>query len=217
MKRVIILYMHTKTINLLALAFLALLLSACNTQNAEQANQQPLSKIAVIGDSIGNGYNLATPWPTLVKEKLKVSMFNTSISGKQTGWGLEIIDDILDTHRPSHLLISLGTNDATRGPCDGAAIANLQAMVDIANAKGVTVIVGTVIPNHQSKEADQHAQQINIGILQLSNASIVDVRAKMGDAKSLLADGVHPNQQGQQVIANAFLEQLMSLAKFEEG
>jgi acyl-CoA thioesterase-1 len=209
--------MHTKTINLLALAVLALLLSACNSQNSEQANQQPLSKIAVIGDSIGNGYNLATPWPTLIKEKLKITMFNTSISGKQTGWGLEIIDDMLDTHQPSHLLISLGTNDSARGPFDGAAIANLQAMVDIANAKGVAVIVGTVIPNHQSKQADQHAQQINQGIMQLSKASIVDVRAKMGDAKGLLADGVHPNQQGQQVIANAFLEQLMALEESPEG
>ena len=209
--------MHTKTINLLALAVLALLLSACNSQDSEQANQRPLSKIAVIGDSIGNGYNLATPWPTLIKEKLKITMFNTSISGKQTGWGLEIIDDMLDTHQPSHLLISLGTNDAARGPFDGAAIANLQAMVDIANAKGVAVIVGTVIPNHQSKQADQHAQQINQGIMQLSKASIVDVRAKMGDAEGLLADGVHPNQQGQQVIANAFLEQLMTIEKSPEG
>jgi acyl-CoA thioesterase-1 len=209
--------MYTKTKNLLALAGLALLLSACNSQNSAQLNHQPLSKIAVIGDSIGNGYKLATPWPTLLKEELKVAMFNTSISGKETGWGLEVIEGILDTHQPSHLLISLGTNDAARGPSIEAAIANLQAMVDIANAKGVAVIVGTVIPNHRSKDADQHAQQINQGIFQLSKASIVDVRAQMGDAKGLLADGVHPNQQGQQVIANAFLEQLMTLAKSEEG
>lgn len=209
--------MHTKTINLLILAVLALLLSACNSQNSDQLNHQPLSKIAVIGDSIGNGYNLATPWPTLLKEELNVTMFNTSISGKETGWGLEVIEGILDTHQPSHLLISLGTNDATRSSSIEAAIVNLQAMVYIANAKGVAVIVGTVIPNHRSKEADQHAQQINQGIFQLSNASIVDVRAQMGDAKGLLADGVHPNQQGQRVIANAFLKQLMALKEIQKG
>jgi acyl-CoA thioesterase-1 len=209
--------MHTKTKNLLALAGLALLLSACNSQNSDQLNQQPPPKIAVIGDSIGNGYKLATPWPTLLEEELKVTIFNTSISGKETGWGLDVIEGILDTHKPSHLLISLGTNDATRGPPIEATVANLQEMVNIANAKGVAVMVGTVIPNHRSKKADQHAQQINQGIFQLSNTSIVDVRAQMGDAKGLLADGVHPNQQGQKVIANAFLEQLMTLEKSEEG
>lgn len=213
--------MHTKTNNFLALAFFALLLSlvlsACNSQNSEQLNQQPLTKIAVIGDSIGNGYNLATPWPTLLKEELEITMFNTSISGKETGWGLQVIEGILDTHQPSHLLISLGTNDADRGPSMDETISNLQKMVDIANAKGVAVLVGTVIPNHRSKQADQRGQQINEGIFQLSKASIVGVRAKMGDAKGLLADGVHPNQEGQRAIANAFLEQLITLPKSNKG
>ena len=209
--------MLTKTINLLALALFALLLSACNSQNSDQLNQQPLSKIAVIGDSIGNGYKLATPWPTLLQKELNVTMFNTSISGKETGWGLEVIDGILDTHQPSHLLISLGTNDAAHGPSIEVAISNLEKMVDIANSKGIAVMVGTVIANHRSKQADQRAQQINRGIFKLSKATIVDVRAKMGDAKGLLADGVHPNQQGQRLIANAFLEQLIVLPKPQEG
>lgn len=213
--------MHTKTKKHQAFAFFcflaAVLLSACNSQNSDQLNQQPLSNIAVIGDSIGNGYKIATPWPSLLKEQLHITMFNTSISGKQTGWGLEVIETILDTHKPSHLLISLGTNDAARSLSAEEAISNLQKMVDIAYAKGVAVIVGTVIPNHYSKEADLRALQINEGILRLSKARIVDVRAKMGDASGLLADGVHPNQKGQRVIAEAFLEQLMALPRREEG
>jgi acyl-CoA thioesterase-1 len=199
--------MHLRLTKHLLIFGIFMLMTSCDS--GQKVNKPP-TKIAVIADSIGNGYNLAIPWPTLLQQSLDIPVINTSISGKQTDWGLEVIEDILDTHKPSHLLISLGTNDAAFNPQVSAAVSNLQLMADIANKKSVAVLIGTVIPNLGSDQAEQRAIEINKGIMQMRNITIVDSRARMGDAQNLLADGVHPNQLGQQTIADAFRDVLVA-------
>jgi lysophospholipase L1-like esterase len=189
----------------------AFFLTACgggssDSGNAQQDQPTPVTQsvsVVAIGDSIGTGFGIATPWPVLLGRMLGVPVNNNSISGEQTSYGARIIGDRLDAVQPSHVLILLGTNDAIRGSVDNA-IANLQTMVNAAQQRNVIALVGTLPPITRSVAEDARAQQINAGIRGLSGATIVGVRAALGDGSGTIADGIHPNQMGQQIISDAF-------------
>ncbi|NNC98810.1 MAG: hypothetical protein HKN85_01375 [Gammaproteobacteria bacterium] len=185
---------------------------ACSPEQIPQGHAK-LSSIVAIGDSIGNGFGLATPWPRLLEESLEIPVFNNSVSGKETDWGLQMIGSLIETHKPSHVVILLGTNDAARDTPVESIINNMQEMANQANSRNVVVLIGTVIPNHQSARSDLRAREISQRMKNIDNAILVDVRSAMGDGTGLLADGVHPNDTGQQVIANAFTRQLKSTNK----
>ena len=165
-----------------------------------------LTSVVTIGDSIGTGFGIATPWPTILASSLGVPLVNNSVSGEQTGFGLRVIEGLLTEHNPSHVVILLGTNDAIRGSV-GNAIANLQAMVDIARRNNVIAIVGTLPPITRSTTENQRTADISAGIRGLMGASIAGVRGAIGDGEGLIADGIHPNTAGQQRIAQAFRDQ----------
>ena len=165
-----------------------------------------LTSVVTIGDSIGTGFGIATPWPSILASTLGVPLVNNSVSGEQTGFGLRVIEGLLTEHQPSHVVILLGTNDAIRGSV-GNAIANLQAMVDIAQRHNVIAIVGTLPPITRSRTENQRTADISMGIRGLSGAAIAGVRGALGDGDGLIADGIHPNDAGQQRIAQAFRDQ----------
>ena len=165
-----------------------------------------LTSVVTIGDSIGTGFGIATPWPTILASTLGVPLVNNSVSGEQTGFGLRVIEGLLTEHQPSHVVILLGTNDAIRGSV-GNAIANLQAMVNIAQQHNVIAIVGTLPPITRSTTENQRTADISMGIRGLTGASIAGVRGALGDGEGLIADGIHPNDAGQQRIAQAFRDQ----------
>lgn len=197
-------------LKLSGIIILAALLAACGggSSNGGGSDPQPTpvtaaTSVVAIGDSIGTGFGLATPWPVLLGQNIGAPVNNNSVSGEQTAYGLRIIGARLDAVQPTHVVIMLGTNDAIRGSVD-AAIGNLQSMVDAAQQRGVIAIVGTLPPITRSATEDARAQQINAGIRGLSGATIVGVRAAFGDGRGLIADGVHPNQMGQQLIADTY-------------
>jgi len=159
------------------------------------------TSVVAIGDSIGTGFGITTPWPTRLASILSAPVNNNSISGEQTNYGLDIIKSRIDAVNPTHVVILLGTNDAIRGSVSNA-ISNLQAMVNIAVNNNVTVIVGTLPPITRSSSENQRAAEISAGIRSLDGAIIADVRNAL--SSGAIADGVHPNGTGQQIIADTF-------------
>lgn len=163
-----------------------------------------VTKIVAIGDSIGNGFGIATPWPTRLANLLGFQVVNQSVTNEQTSFGLSIIQDQITTEQPTHVVIMLGTNDALRGSAS-AAINNLQQMVDIAGQNNVIAIVATLPPITRDSTENARAAQISTGIRGLSGARIADVRAVMNNSD--IADGVHPDDGGQQKIAETMAAQ----------
>ena len=70
-------------------------------------------KIACIGDSITFGYEIeeTQKWTTLLSEELNVEVVNCGINGDTTAGMLSRFDAILDLHKPTHVIITGGTND----------------------------------------------------------------------------------------------------------
>ena len=166
----------------------------------------PLTKLLVLGDSIGNGFGITTPFPSRIASARGVPLINDSVTGRYTGGGLAIVAGLLAKHLPSHMVVLLGTNDARKGT--GGSVSNLQAIINAGNAAGVKVVVGTLPPITRSSSMNSRAASISSGIQGLSGAAIANVRRALGGGSNTIADGLHPNSMGQQIIADEFLKHL---------
>ena len=211
---------------LIPVLLISLLLSACGggggtETGGPEPEPDPIEPVVVestrvitIGDSIGNGFGIATPWPTRLSSIINREVVNNSVTNEQTSFGVSIIQQMIDENDPTHVFILLGTNDAARGSVS-AAINNLQQMVNIARNNDVIPIVGTLppltpappsmLPDFDTVAADVLAEQISAGIRGLDNARIAPVRAMV--SRSNIVDGIHPNDAGQQQIAEAMATQ----------
>jgi lysophospholipase L1-like esterase len=196
-----------KLIKSITIAGLLFLLASCSDNGSTSSgggSSEPPTKIVAFGDSIGARF---PNWPTIVSQNTGVPLANYSQDSLRTSHFVGRTNSILDSEKPSHLLILLGTNDARVGIVDGA-VSNLQAMADSANARGITVIIGTIPPNLQDPSSNVRAAAISDGIRSLQGARIAEVRGALGDGAGLFPDGLHPNEAGSSIIAGAFIDQL---------
>ncbi|MCH2190245.1 MAG: GDSL-type esterase/lipase family protein [Gammaproteobacteria bacterium] len=171
-------------------------------------------KILVIGDSISNGHGLATPWPTLLKRETGINIVNRSVSAVETDFGVTEIANGLTQHNPSDVIIMMGTNDVARDKSLNSALANLQSMINQARDANARVFIATILPilGSEFSRFNQRSLDLNAGIADLNGAFLVDVRAAFVDPTSLMADNLHPNQLGQNVIFNVFLPEILKTA-----
>ncbi|MET0520222.1 MAG: GDSL-type esterase/lipase family protein, partial [Burkholderiaceae bacterium] len=79
-------------------------------------------RLVVLGDSLSAEYGLArgSGWVALLDQRLAAekrgyTVVNASISGDTTAGGRSRLPRLLEQHRPTHLIIELGGNDALRG------------------------------------------------------------------------------------------------------
>jgi len=95
-------------------------LAACGGGGSDSGGGQtpppvdtPVTKsVVAIGDSIGTGFGIATPWPELLGPVINRTVINNSSSGVQTSFGVSNIESLINNNDPSHVFILLGTNDA---------------------------------------------------------------------------------------------------------
>jgi acyl-CoA thioesterase I len=117
------------------------------------AQAKPRS-ILVVGDSLSAEYGLrrGTGWVALLQkrlsaEKTNVKVINASISGDTTSGGRSRLPALLAQHKPSHVIIELGGNDALRGLPLKMTQDNLSAMTQAAQKAGAKVLlVGMQVP-----------------------------------------------------------------------
>ncbi|RZL10268.1 MAG: arylesterase [Rubrivivax sp.] len=161
--------------------------------------------ILILGDSLSAEYGLArgTGWVALLEKRLATSrpgarVVNASISGETTSGGAARLPALLSTHRPTHVVIELGANDALRGlPLKGAR-QTLDRMVRASQAAGAQVLlVGMMVPpNFGKRYADEFAA-IYPAVAKDTSAAVAPFFLKgvadRPDARDWFqADGIHP-------------------------
>ena len=188
---------------------LALLLSSAGlcAQNAAAVGAKRLT-ILVVGDSLSAEYGLArgTGWVALMEKQLALdkrnaAVVNASISGDTTSGGRSRLPALLRQHRPSHVVLELGANDALRGLPLGMTQTNLTEMAKAAKAAGAAVVVVgmQMPPNYGRKYADDFYKMF-AAVAQSENTRLVPFLLKgvadVPQAESLFqADRIHPNAQ----------------------
>ena len=177
--------------------------------------------IVVLGDSISAGYGIevAQGWVALLQKKLNeqssIHIFhNESISGDTTAGGLARIDQSLTVHKPDIVIIELGANDGLRGLPPALIKSNLTEIVHRAQAVGAKILLLSmkIPPNYGSRYVTLF---YNIYPQLSKDLGIPYVPFIMEDvalSKDMMQqDGLHPNANGQLIIADKVWLQLLPL------
>jgi acyl-CoA thioesterase-1 len=169
--------------------------------------------ILVVGDSLSAEYGLprGKGWVALLEARLasldpQARVVNASISGDTTAGGLARLGGLLAQHRPTHVLLELGGNDALRGLDLRATQSNLVRMVRAARAAGarVTLLGMQVPPNYGSAYTSDFAG-LFARVAQAENTALVPFLLKgVGDSANptglFQADRIHPTAQAHPML-----------------
>ena len=101
------------------------------------------NKIVAIGDSLTKGYGLENhlSWPFLLQSEFKLSTVNSGISGDTTSGMLSRFYYSVINHKPSHTIITGGTNDVLFNLEPNYIISNLMAMTRQAREHNIIAVI----------------------------------------------------------------------------
>ena len=166
------------------------------------------------GDSItGGGNGGGDPYPPRLEAITGKSVANYGVDSETTGSALGKIASILASEKPAALLIDLGAVDLIEGTSLDTSIENLRNIIEQAKANDTVPVVATLTPmtGAHALWADG-AKALSALIRTLASeegARLVDLEKEFGDGDGLLLDdGLHPNETGNQLMAEAFADAL---------
>ena len=193
---------------------------------AKPAVRAPARTVLVVGDSLSAEYGLqrGSGWVALLEQRLAkqgiaATVVNASISGDTTSGGRSRLPALLRQHRPTHVLIELGGNDALRGLPLSMTRDNLAAMARAAEAAGARVlIIGMQVPpNYGRKYGDEFAA-LFADVAKAEKAALVPFLLKGvadgADATALFqADRIHPTAAAHPIMLDNVWPVLAPLLK----
>lgn len=167
-------------------------------------------RLVALGDSLTAGFGLRRDqaWPALVEIELRrrgwdVELINAGVSGDTTADGLARLAPLLRP-TPDLVLIALGGNDGLqRRPIERTG-SDLDAIVMQVQEAGADVaLIGVRLPvfiqtgwsDHLGEALERVADRHDLPLLP---DLLEDV---LGDPRRMLGDGLHPNAEGQRVLA----------------
>jgi len=185
--------------------FIAALFAGCYAAADPAAGR---TVILVVGDSLSAEYGLkrGTGWVALLQErlarqKIPAQVVNASISGDTTSGGRTRLPALLAQHRPTHVILELGANDALRGLPLASTEDNLAWMTQAARKAGARVLlVGMQVPPNYGSDYTRRfaavfadvARRYKTGLVPFLLAGVADAP----DARDLFqADGIHPRAE----------------------
>lgn len=199
-----------------------------NTQTAEYTNTAATdTRLLILGDSLSAGYGLlqAQSWVSLLQniwhdEQRGIEVINAAISGETTDGGLARLPRLLQQHKPTHVLIELGGNDGLQGHNVDKLQNNLTKMIQLSKEFGATVYLQDMeIPTNYGRRYNQmfsssfeqvaESQSIPLIPFFLQNIAL--------NNDLMQRDGIHPNADGQPIIAEFMHQQLSPLLFSDAG
>jgi acyl-CoA thioesterase-1 len=210
--------------SVLAAAFAALPAMPVAAQGQAQARAG--ATVLVVGDSLSAEYGLkrGSGWVALLEQRLAregiaATVVNASVSGDTTSGGRSRLPVLLRQHRPSHVIVELGGNDALRGLPLAMTQDNLTAMARAAKAAGAKVLLAgmQVPPNYGRKYGDDFAALFP-AVAKAEGTALVPFLLKGvadgPDATSLFqADRIHPLEAAHPIILDNVWPVLKPLLK----
>jgi len=183
---------------LLMLAAL-LLLGGCD----DAARMAPLpdgARVLAFGDSLtfGTGASAEQSYPAQLAALTGLEVIRSGLPGELSSQGLQRLPALLDQHRPALLLLCHGGNDLLRKQPREQLTANLRAMIDAAQSRGIAVLlIGVPRPGLLLSSEPLYAQLAEAQAIPYEGEALATILA---DAR-LKSDAVHPNAAGYRLLA----------------
>ena len=166
--------------------------------------------LAALGDSLTARYRLSYSYPDLLGRWRQVPVRNFGVSGDTTAQMLDRLASVLDAGpKPQIVVILGGTNDIARGMPVEDALRNLQTIAERVRDAGRRPVL--VCPPPSGAFRLDRAQALRAGLRDYARAqgfTFVDPWPAMEDPArrgwsrpELALDVLHPNEQGQYVLA----------------
>jgi acyl-CoA thioesterase I len=166
--------------------------------------------VIFLGDSLTAGYGLPADqaFPSLVAGALRdrhrpVRMVNAGVSGDTTTGALDRLDWLLD-QKPAVLVVGLGANDAFRGQPVARIEANLRSIVRRGREAGARVVLlGMRVPTNYGPEYAESFASMYARVAKAEKADLMPflLVGVGGHSELNLDDGIHPNEEGQRIVA----------------
>jgi len=176
-------------------------------------------RIVFLGDSLTAGYGLdpEQSYPSVIGELLAergkaVTIINAGVSGDTTAGGLRRVDWIL-RQEIDILVIALGANDALRGQPVEETRENLRRIIEKARKgqpKARIVLAGMLAPPNMGDPYAADFAAIFPGLAESESVELIPflLEGVAGEPSLNLPDGIHPNGEGQRIIARNVLDVL---------
>ena len=169
--------------------------------------------ILVVGDSLSAEYGLArgSGWVALLeqrlaREKIAATVINASISGDTTSGGRSRLPALLVQHKPTHVILELGGNDALRGLPLTMTESNLTAMVRAAKSAGARVVLaGMQVPPNYGRQYGEEFGRLFANVAKNERVALVPFLLKGvadgPEAEALFqADRIHPKEAAHPIM-----------------
>lgn len=203
---------HSLPMRPIFLSFLSLFFSLSTSASVLE------HKIIILGDSLTEGYGVAkdAAFPAILEKQLnansekKWKVINAGVSGSTTASAISRMKWQLKS-KPEYMFIALGANDGLRGLEVKTSEKNLAEAIEFAQKNNIKVILGGLYmpPNYGKKYTDDFAKMYSELAKKYKVIFIPFILDKVaGDPKMNLADGIHPNEKGHQIIAETLYNAL---------
>jgi acyl-CoA thioesterase-1 len=184
-------------------------------------------KVLALGDSLTQGYGLPEQdglVPQMQKwledQGVEARLINAGVSGDTTAGGAARVEWSL-TPEVDAMIVALGGNDLLRGIDPAVSRGNLEAILQVAQAKGVEVLlVGLKAPGNYGADYKTSFDAIYPDLSEAYGAILApDFFAGLGggDPAALQewfqADGIHPNAKGVARIVDGLGPQVRALVE----
>lgn len=193
---------------------------------ADDDGQNVTPVVVALGDSLTAGYGLAAgqAYPELLaamlaSEGTPVKMINAGVSGDTTAGGRARLGWVL-ADKPDFAIVALGANDALRGQSPAMAEQNLDDILTELSKRNIPVLLAGMLA--LANWGPEYAEQFNSMYPRLAEkhgACLYPFILEGVAANPALnqPDGIHPNAQGAQIIADNLLPLVKKLLAGECG
>lgn len=196
------------------------------SQVEEPTNDNDRARIVFFGNSLTAGYGLDEQYsfPSRVQEKIdsagyQYQVVNAGLSGETTAGGLNRIDWVME--QPIEVFVlELGGNDVLRGFDLSATLENLRKILDAVQEKypeAKLVVAGMEAPPNMGQQYTDEFRKIFRQLAEAYDAALIPFLLDgVGGIPELnLPDRIHPNQDGQVIVAQNVWEVIEPLLEKE--
>lgn len=178
--------------------------------------------ILVLGDSLTAGYGLAASaaFPAQLESALvatgyPVRVINAGVSGDTSAGGLARLEWSL-ADNPDLVIVALGANDALRGLSPDQTRTNLAGIIERLKQQQISVLLaGMLAPRNMGESYYNSFDNIYPDLAQEYAVPLYPffLQGVAAQPKLNLADGIHPNAAGVQVMVGGILPLVVEAMK----
>lgn len=207
--------------------FVLLGMVACNGSQSKERNQAATSSgtppavspnvpaeadtrpvIVAFGDSLTQGVS-GKSYPAFLQDRLdragyRYRVDNQGVAGDTTADGLARIDNVI-AEKPALVVLEFGGNDGLRGVPVDATRKNLDEMIQKLKAASIPVVLaGITLPPNYGPDYVKPFTAIFPHLAQKYHLRYIPflLQHVYSDPNLMQPDGIHPNQAGNEIVAN---------------